>query len=93
MRVDATRSVFHESASARVEFDRTEIRRCRYLLRRLRFLETKVRETGGMAEDDPTGGAPHAEWEMEALEWVLTEVGFLDENRVTRELQREGAPR
>jgi len=71
MKVDASQSVYHESAGARSEFNRVELRRARYLLRRLRFLEAQVRENGGMADAGGSGGAVHAEWEVEALEWVL----------------------
>lgn len=83
MRVDVSLSVYHEDTTARKEFDRKEIKHCRYILRRLRFLEAKVRETGNIA-DDVNGGAMHAEWEMEALEWLLTEVGFLSEDKSPR---------
>ncbi len=76
MRVDASKSKYQEDPETIGEFSRDEKRKLRYLLRRLRFLETKVRELGGMASDE-SGGAAHAEWEMEALEFVLTEVGFL----------------
>lgn len=71
MKVDVTQSVYHESANARNEFSRVELRRARYLLRRLRFLEAQVRENGGMGEASGSGGAVHAEWEVEALEWAL----------------------
>jgi hypothetical protein len=79
MRVDASRSEFHEAPSARNEFNRVELRRARYLLRRLRFLEAQIRESGGMQNDSGSGGAAFSEWEAEALEWVLTEIGFLRE--------------
>lgn len=76
MRVDVELSAYHEAPEAKDEFSRAELKRCRLLLRRLRFLETKIRETGGLAED-ASGGAAFAEWEVEALEWILTDVGFL----------------
>lgn len=79
MRVDAERSAYHEAASARNEFNKVELRRLRLLLRRLRFLESQVAKTGGLANDNATGGAAFAEWEVDALEWILTEVGFLPE--------------
>lgn len=81
MKVDVSLSLYHEDPTAREDFDRQEMRRCRLLLRRLRFLEQQVRETGGMANGQGSGGAAFAEWEVEALEWVLTEVGFLAEPR------------
>ncbi len=83
MRVDPNKSRYQEDRQARTEFSRPEMRRLRYLLRRLRFLEAKVEENGGMDSADSSGGA-HAEWEMEALEWILTDVGFLE----TRETGR-----
>jgi hypothetical protein len=85
MRVDVSQSVYHEADDVVTQFDRNERRRARQLLRRLRFLEAKVRETGGMAGAGASGGAAFAEWEMEALEWVLDEIGFLSEDRTQRE--------
>jgi len=74
MRVDVDKSFYHEADNAEVEFDRAELKWARYLLRRLRFLEMQVRESGGIAGG--SGGAVHAELEMEALEWVLGEEGI-----------------
>lgn len=79
MRVDVSKSAYHEADTAKHEFDRIELRRLRLLLRRLRFLETQVRESGGLSNGGGSGGAAFAEWEIEALEWVLTDMGFLDE--------------
>lgn len=79
MRVDASLSIYHEAPSASAEFTKTELRRCRLLLRRLRFLEAKVRDGAGIAEGD--GGASFSEWEIEATEWVLDEMGFLAERK------------
>lgn len=79
MKVDASLSVHHEASSARNEFNRAELKRMRLLLRRLRFLEAQVRESGGLQDGNASGGAVFAEWEADALEWVLTEVGFLAE--------------
>lgn len=79
MKVDVSRSVYHEAPEARKEFSRRELRSLRLLLRRLRFLEAQVRETGGLESGSGSGGAAFAEWEVEALEWILTEVGFLPE--------------
>lgn len=77
MKVDATLSAYHEALSARQDFNRRELRSLRLLLRRLRFLEAQVRESGGLRDGGGSGGAAFAEWEMEALEMVLIEVGFL----------------
>lgn len=85
MRVDASKSVYHEAASARAEFDNTEIKRCRLLLRRLRFLEAQVRETGGI--ESGNGGGAFAEMEVDALEWILREVDYIDEPRMEEALK------
>lgn len=89
MRVDVSKSEYHEANSARGEFDRQELKRARLLLRRLRFLEQQVRESGGLASGSTSGGAAFAEWEMDALEWVLDEIGFLRDRPNTREGQRQ----
>lgn len=81
MRVDISKSVYREAPTAKHEFSSKELRRLRLLLRRLRFLEAQVRETGGLANGGSSGGAAFTEWEIEALEWVLTDVGFLDEKQ------------
>lgn len=79
MKIDVSKSQYHEDPKARYEFSRRELRSLRLLLRRLRFLEAQVRETGGLESGSGSGGAAFAEWEVEALEWVLTDVGFLQE--------------
>jgi hypothetical protein len=84
MKVDVDQSVYQEAPDARSEFNRVEIRRLRFLLRRLRFLEAQIRETGGVLSGDASGGAAFTEWEAEALEYVLTEVGFLAERTGAR---------
>lgn len=86
MRVDKSQSVYQEAITAKADFDRLELRRCRTLLRRLRFLEMQIRENGGIAAQDGNSGSAFTEWEAEALEWILTDVGFIDEvsrNRTT----------
>lgn len=84
MKVDASRSEYHEAASARDEFTKRELKSARLLLRRLRFLEAQVAATGGLANGGASGGAAFAEWEVEALEWALTELGFLEEKTTDR---------
>jgi len=84
MKVDASKSAYHEAPEARHEFSRRELRSLRLLLRRLRFLEAQVRETGGLENGGDSGGAAFAEWEVEALEFVLTEMGFLGERGTVR---------
>lgn len=69
MRTDPSKSAYHADPASRGDFDREEWRRARFLLRRLRFLETKAAE----------GPEPdiHIDLEIESLEWVLSEIGFL----------------
>lgn len=88
MRVDVDQSVYEEHAEARDEFNKTELKRLRLLLRRLRFLEQQIRETGGLENGKGSGGAAFAEWEVEALEWILEEVGFLTTRETPAERSR-----
>lgn len=78
-RIDTHLSQYKEAPDVRTEFDRSELRRLRFLMRRLQYLEQQIRERGGMAAPDATGGGAFAEMEVEALEYVLTEVGYLQE--------------
>lgn len=82
MKVDVSKSVYQEAPEAREDYSRRELRRLRLLLRRLRFLEQQVRESGGLADGNSSGGAAFAEWEIEALEFALTELGFLADRPV-----------
>lgn len=84
MKIDVSQSQYQESSTVRDDFNRDEIRRCRLLLRRLRFLEQQVRENGGINNTSGNGGAAFAEWEVEALEWILTDIGFLREQENKR---------
>ena len=77
MTPDPGLSVHKERAEARQEFNRAEIRKLRYLHRRLMFLETKARED----DERRRVGVPHNALEAEALEWVLTDIGFLEEKK------------
>lgn len=79
MKVDKANSAYKEDYRAKEEFNATELRRARFLLRRLQFLETKIAEEGGMGSAQTGGGAAFAEWEVEALGWVLDEIGYLAE--------------
>lgn len=83
MKVDVSKSKYHEDPSARRTFTSTELKRLRLILRRLRFLEAQVRESGGLASGSGSGGAAFAEWEVEALEWLLyEEVGFISKPEI-----------
>lgn len=75
MRIDPSKSVHHEAADVRTAFTPQEIRHARVLLRRLRFLEAQIRETGGMTGNN-SGGAAFAEIEAASLEWILGKEGI-----------------
>jgi hypothetical protein len=77
-KVDTSLSRYRERDDAKDEFNRHELRRCRQLLRRLQYLEAQVRDRGGLADPTGNGGAAFAEFEVECLEWVLTEIEFLE---------------
>lgn len=77
MRVDPSTSAYHEAPTAVQDFDRKELRSLRLLLRRLRYLEAQVKKNGGLSNTNGSGGAAFAEWEVDALEMVLTEVGYI----------------
>lgn len=71
-RIDVENSKYHEKQDMEEgEFTRPELLRCRYMLRRLRFLETQIAQNGGLKDGAANGGAAHAEWEVEGLEWLL----------------------
>lgn len=77
MKVDTNNTKYHIADDAKDQFNRREMTHLRFLLRRLRFLETKIEETGGMEAPEANGGATFAEMELQALEYILLEVGFL----------------
>jgi hypothetical protein len=86
VKVDKSKSIYQESPLARTEFDRRELKRLRFLLRRLQFLEAK--DADNTARAVSTGGSEvFVEWEIEALEFVLDELEFLS----PRENQEEGS--
>lgn len=87
MKVDTSGSRFSEADDAADEFGRDELRHCRTLMRRLQFLESKVEESGGIAS--PGGGAAWAEWEAAALEWALTDNGYLVVQEVSRNTRQK----
>lgn len=77
MKVDKTQSIYQESPLARTEFNRRELKRLRFLLRRLQFLEAKDRDTANSPVSNGSGSEVFIEWEIEALEFVLDELEFL----------------
>lgn len=82
MKVDASKSKYHEAPGLRSEFNRQELRHCRLILRRLRFLEAQIEASGGIGSESSSGGGAFAEWELAALEWMLIELGYLDETNL-----------
>ena len=66
MRIDTTQSVYreHPGLDDDPEFEPEELVNARALLRRLHFLESQRRN-------------PWAEAELEALVWLLDDIGFL----------------
>ena len=68
MRVDTTQSVYreHPGLDDDPEFEPEELVNARALLRRLHFLESQSRN-------------PWAEAELEALVWILDDIGFLSD--------------
>ena len=66
MRIDTTQSVYreHPGLDDAPEFEPEELVNARALLRRLHFLESQSKN-------------PWAEAELEALVWILDDIGFL----------------
>ena len=66
MRIDTTQSVYreHPGLDDDLEFEPEELVNARALLRRLHFLESQSKN-------------PWAEAELEALVWILDDIGFL----------------
>lgn len=67
MRVDPTLSIYHEGDWAERDFDTSELKQARFLLRRLRFLEARLRST----DNDGSSWFVLAELEVESLAWAL----------------------
>jgi hypothetical protein len=81
MRVDASKSAYHEGDWAETDFDATELKQARFLLRRLRFLEARLRNTN----NDGSSWYVLAELEVDSLKWVLGPEGinYLAEHETT----------
>lgn len=71
MKIDTSLSTYSEHPCAPTEFDPRELSHARYLMRRLQFLEQKVRDG-----EYVSGGMVHAEREITALEWALGSDGL-----------------
>ena len=77
MRVNKETSPYQEYVGAPKEFSESELRRCRFLLRRLRFLDESVGRS--IEREDTTRGVEFAKQERDALAWMLDEIGYLAE--------------
>lgn len=77
-KIDTSLSVHRECADLS-DFTRSEKRMARILLRRLRYLEKQIRDSGGLGDGNASGAAAFVEWEADSLEWALTELGFIEE--------------
>ena len=77
--VDRKNTQYHERSDAPGEFNRQELHHLRTLLRRVRYLETQLARRGNPSNDS----ALHVSREMDALVYVLAEVCYLDESRLT----------
>lgn len=77
MKIDVSKSSFHEALDVNERFDWQQARHLRVLLRRLRFLESRVQATGGLRDGGENGGAAWAELEADALAFALDRLGFL----------------
>lgn len=78
MKVDLSKTKYHEADGAAAEFSTDEIRKLKVILRRLRFLEHQIRENGGI-ENSTSGSGMFNEMEVDALSWLLTDIGYLRE--------------
>lgn len=76
MKPDYDLSDYVECEGAAFEFTKEELLHLRYLQRRLTYLETQVATQGGMSSG--SGGGLHAELEINALVYALTELDFLE---------------
>ena len=77
MKIDTSGTKYNECPDGRKEFDKAELKHLRLLLRRLRFLETQLNTSGGLAGNRSSAGAAFVEWEVDALEWLLVDIGFV----------------
>lgn len=75
MRIDVSKSRYHPVKEAEVIFDRTEIKHLKIVLRRLRYLEQKLRDGGDPLDGD--GSAMFDDLEMRGHVFTLTEIGYL----------------
>lgn len=72
-----TRSLYREAKTVHEDYDLSEIKHLRVLLRRLRFLETQLM----VPEEDFTGGRDFVVRERDALIFTLTDAEYLEIHR------------
>lgn len=70
-------SEYQEARSASEDFTSEELMKLRILLRRLRYLSRQAEKSGGVASE--SGGGLWAVQEAAALEFVLSEIAYLEE--------------
>lgn len=87
MNPNARDSKYHEDLLAPNEFTPSELRRLRFLLRRLRFLERQLRDNTGTTDTENSG--MFVAMEVEALEWTLTEIGYLDLHKAPKKRSKK----
>lgn len=75
MRIDVEKSKYHPREDVEKDFDREEIKHLKIVLRRLRYLEQKLREGGDLL--DGNGSAVFDDLEVQGLAFTLTEIGYL----------------
>lgn len=75
------RDTYQEAATAEEDFERDELKKLRFLLRRLRFLETQLQASARGEKPKIGGGMIFVEAEIEALEFVLTDADYLEIHR------------
>ena len=73
MKIDTRGSAYQESSTAVDDFDGSEIRYLRQLLRMLHYREYQVKS----GEVTDSGSLLFIEMERDSIAWVLSEVGFL----------------
>lgn len=79
-------SKYHECLEAANDFTSEELKWLRFLLRRLRFLETQIREADKGAANSESGR--FVVLEQASLAWILYEVGYLDEPKQIKRRER-----
>lgn len=73
------KDLYREATTAEEDFTLPELKKLRFLLRRLRYLETQIQKREAAKQVQGEGGAlSFVEAERDALEFALLEIGYLD---------------